>query len=144
MTTETLTPGDIVRRWGTSDSAVRRALRADKLEGAAKDAAGVWRIPLDSAVAHFGPESGPRSDTPPKGTATDENAAVRIAELEALVKAQADNLADLRTIIGKLEGLPETVAGLSAYLIGQSRPAAIPSQTSTPRRRWWQRRSETP
>ena len=57
---------------------------------------------------------------------------------------QADNLADLRTIIGKLEGLPETVAGLSAYLIGQSRPAAIPSQTSTPRRRWWQRRSETP
>ena len=140
--TDTLTPGDIVRRWGTSDSAIRRALRADKFEGAAKDAASVWRIPLAAALAHFGPEPGPTSDTPPKDTATDESAAVRIAELEALVKAQAENLADLRRALEHLEGPPETVAGLSAYLMGQGRPAAIPVDTSEPRRRWWQRKGE--
>ena len=142
--TETLTPSQVAKRWQTSDSAVRRALKADKLEGAAKDAEGVWRIPLAAVLAHFGPEPAPTSDTPPKAAADDESAAVRIAELEALVKAQAENLADLRRALKHLEGLPETVAGLSAYLMGQSRPAAIPMETSEPRRRWWQRRSETP
>ena len=142
--TETLTPSQVAKRWQTSDSAVRRALKADKLEGAAKDDEGVWRIPLAAVLAHFGPEPAPTSDTPPKAAADDESAAVRIAELEALVKAQAENLADLRRALEHLEGLPETVAGLSAYLMGQSRPAAIPMETSEPRRRWWQRRSETP
>ena len=141
--TETLTPSQVAKRWQTSDSAVRRALKADKLEGAAKDAEGVWRIPLAAVLAHFGPEPAPTSDTPPKATADDESAAVRIAELEALVKAQVENLADLRRALEHLEGLPETVAGLSAYLMGQGRPAAIPVETSEPRRRWWQRRSET-
>ena len=142
--TETLTPSQVAKRWQTSDSAVRRALKADKLEGAAKDDEGVWRIPLAAVLAHFGPEPAPTSDTPPKAAADDESAAVRIAELDALVKAQAENLADLRRALEHLEGLPETVAGLSAYLMGQSRPAAIPMETSEPRRRWWQRRSETP
>jgi len=140
---DTLTPSQVAKRWQTSDSAVRRALKADKLEGAAKDDEGIWRIPLAAVLAHFGPEPD-KANTPPKDTAGDESAAVRIAELEALVKAQAENLADLRRALEHLEGLPETVAGLSAYLMGQGRLAAIPAQTSEPRRRWWQRRPETP
>ena len=165
MTTETLTPGDIVRRWGTSDSAVRRALRADKLEGAAKDAAGVWRIPLASVIAHLGPEP----VTPTKvaeqveAQAEDLNAALakvaaleaslevalaKVEGLEALAKEQAARIDELReardlstayaqSMADLAEHLTPLTNGLAGYLMGQATPPPAIDTTTTPPRRWW-------
>ena len=166
MTTDTLTPGDIVRRWGTSDSAIRRALRADKLEGAAKDAAGVWRIPLASVIAHLGPEP----VTPTKvaeqveAQAEDLDAALakvaalevalslaqaKVEGLEAVTKEQAARIDELReardlstayaqSMADLAEHLTPLTNGLAGYLMGQqATPSpAIDATTTPPRRRW--------
>ena len=172
MTTDTLTPGDIVRRWGTSDSAIRRALRADKLEGAAKDAAGVWRIPLASVIAHLGPEP----VTPTKvaeqveAQAEDLDAALakvaalevalslaqaKVEGLEAVTKEQAARIDELReardlstayaqSMADLAEHLTPLTNGLAGYLMGQATPSpAIDVSTTSPRRWWpWSRKAE--
>lgn len=102
----TLTPGDIVRRWGVSDSAVRRALRADRLVGAYQDE-GVWRIPFEAAVSMFGPQPA----TPPQAkkevdemAAKLEAAEAQVAELKAAEAQAAELVAELREQVARLEG----------------------------------------
>lgn len=170
--TETLTPSQVAKRWQTSDSAVRRALRADKLEGAAKDAAGVWRIPLASVIAHLGPEP----VTPTKvaeqveAQAEDLDAALvkvaalevalslaqaKVEGLEAVAKEQAARIDELReardlstayaqSMADLAEHLTPLTNGLAGYLMGQATPSpAIAVSTTSPRRWWpWSRKAE--
>ena len=162
---DTLTPGAITRRWGTSDSAIRRALKAGKFPGAAKDDTGTWRIPLTDVLTHLGPEPVTPSKVVEQVEAQAENldaalakvaaleaslavAQVKVEGLEAVVREQTARIDELReardlsstyaqSMADLAEHLTPLTNGLAGYLMGQTSAPQPIEATSTPTRRWW-------
>ena len=107
--TETLTVGDVVRRWGRKDSTVRRHLRDGRIADALPPGEGreAWSIPLASVIALYGPEP----DT-------------AAAEVEA-VTSDADKLrAEVETLRATLTGKDQTIAALEVAVASKDETIA--------------------
>lgn len=136
-----MTLGEATKAVDASRSTLQRRLKAGDIEGAYRDADGVWRIPFSGLIAAgLAPRTTP-PDEPNTTNTTDIHPSEPTTEVERLraelehVKALANERA------ATVELLREVIEHLSTAI--KAGPPALepPASTTGQRRRWWGRRN---
>jgi hypothetical protein len=156
---ETLTIGQIAKRWRRPESTVRRDVVLGEFEGSLKgpNPLDPWTIPLEAVLAHpkYGPEPDAPEDTPTEQAGTDSTELLeRLEHLQserdrleaenrdldkALAVAQA-RLEEHEKAEETLELLRQMTPILAALAAQGQAPKMLEATSTPPRRRWFSRR----
>lgn len=141
---------EAAERTGVSSSTLRRAVRAERVAGAYKDAAGTWRLPIEGLIAAGYP---PRTGAVPEDLAqpavsAGEDLAQRVRDLEADLRVVRAEKAAAELIAHAHEQRAEAAERALRLLEGRpssDQPGLVTDHghdqpmTNPPPRSWWSR-----